>query len=446
MSIKDQIKALEASQAAQLSKLDELGKKAANAGKLGAALLGTGVEVVGDVFEVQDKYKGAGLGFCRAARAKALALQQGWSIERAAEHIGLDIKSDNRRTKSILRTLGVIDDGHFDQVIRGTIQHAESPDAALRTKALSESTFGGGGVFVPDELSMEFLNILLPQLAFVKAGVEKIPMARETLSFARMSVGTSPGWVGENAAAAFTEPNFDSPQLQLKKLAAISVLSNDLLRDASMAPDVILRDNLIAEALLVLDLAFIRSIGSAYSPKGVRYVIPSTQVVNSVVGSGSPTYQTALKDINNLKKTLANANVPETKRAFLLNPRTELGFNLLTDGVGGTPLGNEMSQKKTIRGVPYFTTTQIPTNLTGGGSSTSSESEMTLIEATEWVIGEGMQPTIDIERNGTYVDGAGTVQSGLSKDQTPVRLILRADLMAKHPVSGAVGNGYTYGL
>lgn len=433
-----------------LARVKALGGPTGTGPTIAAKLGGEGdVQVGSQAGMDNDIYKGKGLMFARAVRVRHLAALEGWSEEKAMEFLfmGRDTKSLDARTKAMARTYRAVDEKRFEGIFKGsatsTDHFADIP--SLQMKALGESTFGGGGVFVPDELSMEFIDILRPMIAMLKAGIERVPMAHETLTFARENVAAQPGWVGENAAVPFSEQQFDSPQLQLKKLGVLTVISNDLLRDASIAPDVIVRNDLIKQALLALDLALIRGLGGQFSPKGVRYVIAASQVINSVVGGGTGTYATALRDINNLKKTLAQANVPEVRRAWLCAPRTTLGFDLLTDQVGGTPLGNEMSQKKTLRGYPFFETTQIPVNLSGGGSGGSAESELTLLEASEWVMGEGMQPTVDIERNGAYADQNGTVQSGLSRDQTAIRLVLRADIIAKHAASATVGNGMTYG-
>jgi HK97 family phage major capsid protein len=366
--------------------------------------------------DATDPYQGKGLAFARAVRVKIAAQV----FNRSEDDVWHELKNQDRA-------------GLFTENVRKT------------TKALGESAFGGGGVFVPDELSLEFIDVLRPRLAMLKAGVERVPMSRETMTFARESAAAVPQWIGENQAAAYSQQTFDSPQLQLKKLAVLTAVSNDLLRDAAIAADVIVRNDLVKQALLALDLAMIRGLGSAASPKGVRYIIPAaTNVVSSQVGAGSPTYAFGLGDLYKCFTVLDQANVPDVRRFFLFSPRTKNGLAQLKDGVGGTPFGREMAESKTLLGLPFFTTTQIPNNLSGGGSGGSLESEITCAEASELVYGEGMQPTIDVERNGTYLDQNAVIQSGLSNDQTAIRMILRADFIMKHQLSAVVIQGCTY--
>jgi hypothetical protein len=92
--------------------------------------------------------------------------------------------------------------------------------------------------------------------------------------------------------------------------------------------------------------------------------------------------------------------------------------------------------------VPFFCTTQIPINLSGGGSGGSSESELYFVECSQWLMGMGLMPSIEVERNGAYYDGASQ-QSGMSLDQTVIRVILRADFTARHQQAATVVQGLT---
>lgn len=417
--------------------------KATNKGATIAGLAATpDVKVSGNVPGAEtDLYQGKGLGFARAARIKAFAAREMIPEEKAFELFKQRAPSTGINHEAVKRSMGLIDEERFAKGFAGTVQ---SFDGTVE-RALGESTFAGGGVFVPDELSAEFIDILRAEVALLKMPIEKIPMARETLTFARESSATAPAWVGENSAVTYSDPQFDAPQLQLKKLGAQTALSNDLLRDASIAPDIILRNDLVKQATLALDIALIRNLGTSFSPKGIRYIMPAGNVVGSNAGSGTPTLTNALYDINKLKSLLDTQNVPDMKRFLLGNPRTFLGMDLLRDGVGGTPLGAEMAALKTLRGLPFAKTTQIPVNLSGGGSGGSSESELYIGEGTEIIVGEGLQPTVEVVRFGTWVDANSNVQSGLAKDQTVIAIFLRYDIIQKHSVSTACINGCTYG-
>ncbi len=312
-------------------------------------------------------------------------------------------------------------------------------------KALGETAAGAGAVFAPDEFSTDFIEILRPKCVLGEAGIRTIPMAGQTLTRARQSVATTGAWRGENQVIGYSQPAFDSPQLNLKDFAILCAISNDLLRDQVVSADVIVRDDLVKVGLLALDIAGIRGLGSAYQPRGIRFWIPSANVTGSNAATGTPTLQNAGFDIEKSGTALLNnANVPAKSRSMILHPRTTGGMKQLKDGVGGFPLALEINTHKTLFGVPFHETTQIPINLSGGGSGGSAESEIYVFEAQEIEMGIGLQPTVEVSREASYLDGNLVQQNAFANDQTVVRMVLRADVIMRHNVSAAVINGCTY--
>ena len=357
-----------------------------------------------------------GLGFARAVRAMAKAKLDGISPFDAADRLE--------------KASGV----KYGDRVKATV------------KALGESTAGAGGVFAPDEFSADFIELLRPQLALQKAGIRVIPMSGQSLTRGRQATASTLTWKGENAAITYSQQTFDSPQLNLKDAAILTAISNDLLRDQAVSADVIVRDDLVKVGLLGIDLAGIRGLGSAFQPKGIRYWIPSGNINGSQAATGTPTLQNAAYDIEVKGTALLNTqNVPSTKRVMILHPRTVGGFKQLKDGIGGFPIAMEINEHKTIFGVPFFETTQIPINLSGGGSGGSVESEIYIGEATECEMGMGLQPTVEVSREAAYLDSNSTMQSAFTNDQTVVRMILRVDFILRHNFAWDVINGCTYG-
>lgn len=312
-------------------------------------------------------------------------------------------------------------------------------------KALNETAAGAGGVFSPDEFSTDFIEILRPKCVLAEAGIRTITMSGQTLTRARQSVATTGAWRGENQAIAYSQPAFDSPQLNLKDFAILCAISNDLLRDQVMSADAVVRDDLVKVGLLALDIAGIRGLGSAYQPRGIRFWIPSTNVTGSNAATGTPTLQNAGYDIEkSLTGLLNNLNVPSKSRCLLMHSRTVGGMKQLKDGVGGFPLALELNTSKTLFGLPVHVSTQIPTNLSGGGSGGSLESEIYCIEAQEVEMGIGLNPTVEVSREAGYLDGNLVQQNAFANDQTLCRMVLRADVIMRHNVSGACVNGCTY--
>ena len=403
---------------AKLATLTDLVAKAAGAPAGGFPDPRYAGTISGGGYAGEDERKGAG--FARAVKVLALSRLDGISVETALERLD-----------------------------KGSGQpYGEKLKACVSTisKALGESTVAGGGVFAPDEFSADFIEFLRPMLALVKAGVREIPMSGQTLTRGRQSAASSATWLGENAAITYSQPAFDSPQLSLKKVAILAAISNDLIRDQAVSSEVVVRDDLVKVALLAIDLSGIRGAGTQFTPKGIRNAIPSTNVHGSQAAAGTPSLQNAAYDFEvQLTGLLNGLNVPMNKRVSLLHPRTLAGLRQLRDGVGRFPIAEEIDRSGTIFGLKFFPTTQIPINLSGGGSGTSVESEIYGGEAPETEMGIGMQPTIEVSREASFLDANGAQQNAFANDQTVIRMIARLDWILRHAFSWAVVNGTTYG-
>src|SRR5690606_32461786 len=100
------------------------------------------------------------------------------------------------------------------------------------------------------------------------------------IRIAKIIGGATASYVGENAAIQYSEASADSITLTPKKLAAITALSNELIRRSNPAADQIVRDDLLAAVAQVSDAQFLRGAGSATSPKGLAALAAAANVVN----------------------------------------------------------------------------------------------------------------------------------------------------------------------
>lgn len=366
-------------------------------------------------FELDDpEFKGKGLMFVRTVRAHAMAKRFGGDLSKIAKNWKIP-------EKTLARALDV--DGSVE-------------------KALGESTLSGGGVLTPEQFSAEFIEILRPKIAFLEAGATMVPMSSKTLTIGRQSGHATPTWIGESQNITKSQQTFDQVTLDLKKLAVLTPVSNDLLRDNSIAADVIVRNDLLAVAKREADLKCIRGLGSQYTVKGMLYAAKAANKFNSNA-AGTPTLTTALADGYDAIGKLEDNDVDIVKAAWFSCPRTFRGYAQLRDGTGRPYFEQELA-KGEFMGFPVKKTTQIPTNLSGNGSGGSSESELYLAELSQIYVGMGLQPTIEVARNGAYYDGSA-VQSGLSRDETAISCIMRLDMQPRHPEAIAVVQGVVDG-
>jgi len=64
---------------------------------------------------------------------------------------------------------------------------------------------------------------------------------------------------------------------------------------------------------------------------------------------------------------------------------------------------------------------------------------------SECFIGDSATLELEIIENATYADASGTLRSGVSRDESVVRLIRKTDFAMRHASSAAVIEAVTYG-
>jgi len=310
--------------------------------------------------------------------------------------------------------------------------------ADAQTKALSASIAIEGGYLVAPQYSTDILEARRAKTVVRAAGAREMPMPSGTLHLPKVATGVTGGYIGENANPTHSNPVFGENILTWKKLAVTSAISNDLLRYNSPAADAVVRDDIVRSLAVTEDAAFIRSQGVGGEPKGLRYWASASSILAAnTVSVGNFTI-----DLGKAIYTMLNNNVPITKGAWLLSPRTWYYAITIRDAVGNLAFQPEMA-RGTLMGYPFFTTTSIPINITVGANADCSETYF--VNFDDVVIGDSQRLLIDVSSEAAYYNGSSVVAS-FSLDQTVIRAIAEHDLVVRDPNAVVVTTGVREGV
>lgn len=292
-------------------------------------------------------------------------------------------------------------------------------------KALGESTLEGGGALVPEEFAAEVIDLLRARAVVRGLGATSVPMPNGNLTMRYLASGSTANYVGESQRIPKSEQTLGRLHLSAKKLAALTPISNDLLRDASPLADRIVRDDLVRTMALREDLGFIRDDGSAHKPKGMRYWADSGNVFARTQAGSASTLAEVIADLGKAVRLLEEADVPIERGGWIFTPRIKWFLMTLLDSNGNKVFWDEM-MRGTLLTHPFRTTTQIPNNLGAG-----DESEVYFADFAFLMIGEVSGIEVDVFQGGAYHDGT-EIQSGISNDETVLRAIARHDFGARY--------------
>jgi HK97 family phage major capsid protein len=174
----------------------------------------------------------------------------------------------------------------------------------------------------------------------------------------------------------------------------------------------------------------IRNPGSSFSPKGLKYWCPAANVFHA---NATINLDNISADMTQLILALGNGNCRFIRPGWLFSLRTYLYLIRVRDSLGNYAFRDEMTKSKTFWGWPFQWTIQIPSNLGGG----TNESEITLADFADVVIGETLGLQVDVSSEAAYFDGSNVV-AAFSNDQTVIRLIQEHDLVMRHEESIAM--------
>jgi len=312
------------------------------------------------------------------------------------------------------------------------------------TRALSTGSGPSGGFIVPPDYVAEIIEILTPMTAVRSSSPRNLPMPRGTLTLPRQSARAAASYGSELAAIPQTQETLNQIVATYKKLTALVPISNDLIRYSNPSVDAWVREDLTTALALREDLAFIRGDGLSDTPKGLRTFGASYSPVSAGVGANfitstaSFTLATAAAELGGAVNKLESSNVRMIRPVWIMHPRSKNYLLNVQNSVGAYVYRDEM-RLGTLLGVPFKTSTQIPTNLVVGGNSDCSE--VYLVDMGYAVILDSMTLQIEMSRESSYVDAGGTTVSAFQQDQTVMRAIAEHDFQMTQEAAVAVITG-----
>lgn len=309
-------------------------------------------------------------------------------------------------------------------------------------KGLQAGNATAAGDIVFPQYDPEWI-MLLRNNAIVRGtpGVRTVPMPRGALSMRRqLSAGTA-YYQGENDNMTASGQTVGRLNLSYKKLTALTVVSNDLLRFAGTEADQFVQDDLLAVSALKEDQAFL--LGNppvdAGFPQGIRYQTAAANVFASA-GTSLTNFQS---DLTKAVRLVQEANVPAApgNSFWFMSPGVYWTIYALATTTGDWVFAQELSAGRLLGfGV------RITTQLTPGAGVISSGSNglIMFVHSPSLMIADSMQRSIAAYPGGAYYDAsAATVLSGISRDETVFVSIAEHDFAQRYDKAASIITGYS---
>lgn len=365
-----------------------------------------------------------GFGFARMMRAKALTLAE-----------GLNPGDFDAMKHTAKKYMASEDNGEILKAIEGAAKLKATASQAQDATSL-------GNMILPQY--MREIIEMLRKRPVIRGIARVIPNPTGSLSLRRATSDGVAYWVGEGQVITPSKPGVGTMSFLRKKLAALSVVSNDLIRFGGTEVDQYILDSLIAVIALAEDLAFIRGDGTEFSPKGIRKLLAAA----NIFAQTGTTLAAVDADMAKAIRLVEEANIYAEPGSIhcLMVPRTWWGLWKLAAATdtGFRPYREALERNTAeapngyVLNCPTHKTNQIPTNLGGGGN----EAERYFVHGPSLWIADTFNNMVDVFPGGAYEDGGATV-SGISRDETVMRVIRETDFNMKYDQAGACITGDT---
>ena len=298
-------------------------------------------------------------------------------------------------------------------------------------KAMSAGSGASGGFLLNDDQAFDIIELLRPVSVMRRIGALEIEIPRGSLRTPRIDVGVTAGYVAENQAIPAKDLTTGAVNLSAKKLATLVVLSNELLEfGKDIDVDGIVLTDMLAAMGQEEDDKFLFGIGAVAAPIGITVAVDAA---NKFDANSTVNLTNVTTDLRTAEEKLLSANVPMGRPVWIISPRTRLFLRDIRDTEDRGPFKDEINNRRTINGIPFFETNNVPNNLGGGGD----ESNIILADASQVMLGDVAQVGIDRSNQAT-VNIGGTDTSLYETDRSAIRVRSWNDVVLRHDLAVAV--------
>jgi len=289
-------------------------------------------------------------------------------------------------------------------------------------KAMATESLSAGGALLPAEFVGELIEELGAKAQVRASGVSPADM---DVPIPYIDTSASATWVGEAAAVNEGTPTFGQLQFNPHKLVCVGALSNEMLIKGGERSERILANHLVRVIARAEDLALITSDGSSNEPQGLLYLADSSNKFNA---NATVSLANVTVDMSKALLKLEDNNVDMTGNVgWLIAPRVKHYFRNVLDSNGNAVFRNDV-ERGVLFGYPFKVSSQIVTN---AGSGTN-ETKIYLAAFQYMMLAEDYAMQVEMFPNATFSNSSGTLVSGISTDQSAVRVKESIDFGASY--------------
>lgn len=268
----------------------------------------------------------------------------------------------------------------------------------MASKANTATDGSTGGYLIPDEISAEVIDLAIANMPIMQMGITRLTGLAGDVIIPKITGRPVGYWVGENEAPTESTTTFGDITLNPKRVAGFTKVSNRLILQSRGIAESIIRDQLSKGLALKWNEGMIIGTGTAKQIKGLANYDGFTSTTAIGTDGGRLTVDKGAQMVANID--VADMLKDTGSFGYLMHPRVKWGLKRervaqYSGDTSGAPLLISPilsdAQLEEMMGYMVKATTQIPSNLPKGSSSTCSYvffGDFSQVVLAEWA---GMQ-------------------------------------------------------
>lgn len=235
------------------------------------------------------------------------------------------------------------EDHTLSTVIKAAVQAGTTTDAAWAKPLVQVENYAG-----------DFLDFLRPQTVLGKFGTGGIPGLRRVPFNVRIlgqASGAVANWVGEGKAKPLTKFSLTETTLGRHKLAAICVLTDELIRSSDPAADTMARDELARAIVAKEDTTFLSNAAAVanVSPAGILNGV--TAITASI---NTDAFAAMQADVQAVFGAYIAANMAPKDGVWIMGSATALKLSMMRNPLGQAENAGMSMSGGTFAGLPVI--------------------------------------------------------------------------------------------
>lgn len=224
---------------------------------------------------------------------------------------------------------------------------------------------GGSGLLATEHMAGSFIEFLYKQAQVLAAGATVMDGLVGNVAIPKRTGTATIGWVTAegNDGTEDTTTAFSTVTMSPKLVTGWVPVTRSMLLQGNPAIDMLIREDLVRQVGLAIDLAALTGSGSSGVPRGIQ----NLSGVNSVAigtNGGAPTWDL----LTRMEQEVAADDADSDRSLYLVNAKTRGALKRALIGVSAETVWSRFDAANPLNNRRALVTNQLPSNLTKGTS------------------------------------------------------------------------------